>query len=640
MASLYSKSLPYSLGDMLTEKGESIWWRIEKLATELAVCLAEHLATLAPYKVLAGMLPPQKVALFFEVRVKLEIYPVLRDLFVMQWYIQNGLKVKRREIIWHNHQGLGPLLQAVWPDKEIPLVLGWSRSPAGMARECARRVRRDLHRMIGQLVHVFKTDSPSQIPTFDAPSISIHYVEGIDLSRRSELFWYPASHVNPARILLYFVSQEWSSRRRVPKAALRQIEEWGMKWVSLERGNVVERKNPPVWLPRALHPSLLSEFRESEEVVKSVCPIEKWVAKVSKLFLDDIEYWKSFYQTFNVKLHFEVNEYHYHTLAQNIALDFLDGIHVGKQRSEDLGWEQSQVGCHPNHVFFAWNPRGGIDLEKNRNRIASIIVSGHPNDATFQRNARASRALRARVVAKGARFVIALFDNAFCLDRIQFSNRMMQKFYTQFLEWVLLDEKVGLIVKSKRPAVLMELPEIHGLLSKAESTGRCLNLDDIVGRLPSDASQAADMSVGIGISSALIEAVIAGGRGVFYDPTGLRSLPFYEWGFEKFVFDDLDRLMLALKRYKFDPASQPGLGDHSLIIDQLDPFRDGRAGERVGTYIRWLLEAFDKECGREAAIQEANVKYAAKWGKDKVLCLGDRGAPIQAVSDLDVAHCP
>jgi hypothetical protein len=54
-------------------------------------------------------------------------------------------------------------------------------------------------------------------------------------------------------------------------------------------------------------------------------------------------------------------------------------------------------------------------------------------------------------------------------------------------------------------------------------------------------------------------------------------------------------------------------------MDQIDPFHDGQAGERVGTYLRWLLEAFDRGYGRDAAIREANARYAEKWGVDKVL---------------------
>ena len=57
------------------------------------------------------------------------------------------------------------------------------------------------------------------------------------------------------------------------------------------------------------------------------------------------------------------------------------------------------------------------------------------------------------------------------------------------------------------------------------------------------------------------------------------------------------------------------------MLEEIDPFRDGRAGERVGTYIRWLVEAFDEGLDRDTVIQKANEKYAAIWGDDKVIPL-------------------
>ena len=39
----------------------------------------------------------------------------------------------------------------------------------------------------------------------------------------------------------------------------------------------------------------------------------------------------------------------------------------------------------------------------------------------------------------------------------------------------------------------------------------------------------------------------------------------------------------------------------------------------MGTYMRWLLESFDKGKSRDEAIQYANKIYADTWGKDKVV---------------------
>jgi len=127
------------------------------------------------------------------------------------------------------------------------------------------------------------------------------------------------------------------------------------------------------------------------------------------------------------------------------------------------------------------------------------------------------------------------------------------------------------------------------------------------------------MSVGIGMSTAANEAVAAGGKAIRCDLPAMRSHPFYQWGYEKVVFDDLDRMMAALKRYKADSSSEPGLGDFSPFVDQVDPFRDGKAGERIGAYIRCLLEGFDAGLDRDQVIEQANAQYAEAWGAQYVI---------------------
>ncbi|HIE80480.1 MAG TPA: hypothetical protein EYQ03_07595, partial [Nitrospinaceae bacterium] len=68
----------------------------------------------------------------------------------------------------------------------------------------------------------------------------------------------------------------------------------------------------------------------------------------------------------------------------------------------------------------------------------------------------------------------------------------------------------------------------------------------------------------------------------------------YEWGENKVVFPDFDSMISALKLYKNDPSKYPDIGDWSGHLDDLDPFRDMKGGERIGKYIRTLQEAFDE----------------------------------------------
>ena len=83
--------------------------------------------------------------------------------------------------------------------------------------------------------------------------------------------------------------------------------------------------------------------------------------------------------------------------------------------------------------------------------------------------------------------------------------------------------------------------------------------------------------------------------------------------------DRIEDLIAALKRHKKNAKAEPKFGDWSPYLDELEPFRDGKSYERVGSYIGWLLESLDRGYSRDEAVGYANGLYAGTWGTDKVV---------------------
>jgi len=67
------------------------------------------------------------------------------------------------------------------------------------------------------------------------------------------------------------------------------------------------------------------------------------------------------------------------------------------------------------------------------------------------------------------------------------------------------------------------------------------------------------------------------------------------------------------------PGGVDGFGDWSSIIDELDPFRDGKAAYRIGDYLHWLIQGFDQGLDRGVIMKNAAEKYRKRWGDDKVI---------------------
>ncbi len=71
------------------------------------------------------------------------------------------------------------------------------------------------------------------------------------------------------------------------------------------------------------------------------------------------------------------------------------------------------------------------------------------------------------------------------------------------------------------------------------------------------------------------------------------------------------------------PTGIPGFGDWSKIIQELDPFRDGHAARRMGTYLHRLIQGFDQGLDRETVMADAAEMYIQEWGADKIIEIGE-----------------
>lgn len=612
--------LYYNLGEMRSADGGALRYEVEAMASRLAIGISRLIEDHPCYREVEEMTGSAKTLLYFQKVIKDEIYSAARQLCVLRWYRRNERVLPPgEEAVSLTPSPVNMLLAGIWPDHDFPVSLvrkGLNRRYASFIYNTLRlAIRRLARSAIDGLVAAWcRWRYAAAFPDFAAAGgkIAVQHAEGMDLGRRSDIVWFPGSGIDPGRVIIYFDWMDYMTGRPVGKEVLDAIRDRGMKWLCLKKG-ALEIKDAPVWYPPrgTVAEPLNMPLRRDDET-------GEWIAKTGRKLLKDVRYWSAFYRAFNIRLHLITGGGEPGYIARSIAFEQGNGgFLAGKQRSDFYWPSESTLGQYPLDVFFTWSSRTAKYLLPNVNMMKTAVVSGYSNDLIFGSKRDEADALRRALIASGARYVIALFDNAHGPD-IAHTTADMEKFYLVFLDWLFADASLGIVIKSKKPSVLNRLPQVLPVLAKAKATGRCICLEEEFGRLPVDAALAADMSVGIGISSALVEAVIAGCRGVHCDLTGMRSHEFYDWGYGRLIFDDLERLTDAMKMHKSDPANSD-LGDWTPFLDRLDPFRDGRAGERMGTYLRWCLEGFDSGLERDKVLRRASEKYGQQWGTDKVM---------------------
>ncbi len=169
------------------------------------------------------------------------------------------------------------------------------------------------------------------------------------------------------------------------------------------------------------------------------------------------------------------------------------------------------------------------------------------------------------------------------------------------------------------------LGKVSKLLDRALATGRCFIFEDggrhttsappILAGLASDVCIHGHLNAG----TAALECALEGLPTILIDREGAPYSKLYELPKDKVVFQDWPSAIDALMEHFNSSDGIPDFGDWSSIIDELDPFRDGMAANRMGNYLKLLIDGYDKGLERDEVMAKAAELYAEKWGSDKIV---------------------
>ncbi|MCM8790606.1 MAG: hypothetical protein NC938_02785 [Candidatus Omnitrophica bacterium] len=599
----------YSLADLKVD-GRSMGVNFEIDLTNLARKILTRLKTRERYKEIISRLPEEEVDIFFELKICEDLFFVARLLSIVRWHVSASCD-KTLQLVLCPSTPISKELTSLRENEYIRVRTYYSPAYALYALKNAVRdafnKRFFLRRLVGEGLDL--SDRSGRV--------AVHFVDGADTEKKSDIFWYRRSGIGAGRMLIYFDHYR-NAKVPISGAVIDEVERTGIPWVCLYesilhlQGRKVSRqKNPAFRLNYDEVPKLKTGGAKG---------VDRWIVDNFRTLSVQITMALRFYKLFNIKVVFDLSAPHLELVAERIALDMTGGIRIGAQRSALKGTEyQYALRYNANHLLFVWG--SVITTHRGTSRaLREFIISGYPFDAAFQDKPLSGSIFLedGRRVPKRA-FTIALFDNAYN-TKGPFSKNMMALFYKKFLAWLIEDDGLAIIMKEKKQSSFFDsLPDIDKVFSDALKTGRLVRLNNSAGYFPSQVARHADIAVGIGISSAVIEAVVTGSRGVLCDLPGHRSNPLYIWGYDKIVFDDIDRLIDFLKKMKKDPQREAGYLGWAPHIDEIEPFRDGRAGERIGGYIKSLLESLEKGQTQAEAMDRARDDYMRRWGSDKVL---------------------
>jgi hypothetical protein len=435
--------------------------------------------------------------------------------------------------------------------------------------------------------------------------------EGDDKIQKDDLFWWRNSSVASDRLLYMFEREDIQPT----KDRVKQVQNLGIESVALTSKFLGD--NPGLLIKNRKSSSFLVTFKNfcfalklarktfiADEFSSAVLALVNWQYFIGRK-LSDI------YKTLNLKgvFHFEEAGIDVVSLASVMN----DSMRIGTHWASHTGINQTSSRSH--QVYFLWGDHDTQLVLDTGSMSRTLLISGcflsdHSNKEARQHAETALKEMR----KEGARYTLTLFD----------SSTPCPEFYRFFLQWLVDDPCLGLLIKSKGKSWNEVCGHgLNGLVDRAKRSNRIHVLD--LRSSPADAALLSDFAIGVTAISALVVSALQGARVIFLDyeriDQGLQK-PYcilHSLGSNRCVFYEPEVMRQALMDYFENPTGNPSLGDATPILDQLDPFRDGKASQRIGEFVSWYLEELNDGLNADDAIRSATEKYANKWGADKVI---------------------
>lgn len=336
-------------------------------------------------------------------------------------------------------------------------------------------------------------------------------------------------------------------------------------------------------------------------------------------------YWSAFFKFYNVKIYLTWHKYSNDHIALYDAINDNGGIHVIWQ----IGFDgfKFKFSMMKADINFCHSHFSALIEKKINSKINYNVITGYPKDYTPPLLKKRARNLRKKLKQNGAKKIVFVIDeNSTNDNRWHTGHELQQENYKYILEKLLETSWLGVIFKPKNAKTLAKrLGPVAELLSKAKKTGRCFIYEYTTRHTTTASPALAALSSDICINShlaagtAAIECALTGIPTLLIDREGTPFSKLNELPKDKVIFKDWISTINAVIKHFNTPGGINGFGDWSSIIDDLDPFRDGKAANRIGTYLHWLMQGYNQGLDKHTVMLTAANKYKKRWGDDKVI---------------------
>jgi len=558
----------------------------------------------------------QYIEFYFKKLLFYSFLPIANQLVIDNWDKSNGMSSGMTNIDVKNFPNI-ELLNKAYPTSEnikyVGILKGRVRLRYKQFKSSIKSIKRQLEIFISNKVSLkARTQSNKAI---SSNNIGFYYHEGVDLNKRSDIFWFQGDKIRPANVIAIFNSDLNGDASKIEST----LNDHEFGWVNLKYW----RANSKI--------SSDSEKYSFSKIIDRSDPIQRWLLSEVSALIISIDYWVIFFNEFNIRVHRDQQEHGLDVIVKQIALEKVNAISFSAQRSYLDNLTGRFYSYYPNDIFFAWGPdycqklRKKI-LKKTNPSIDTILISGcFTLDKFMENESKRIAYIKENFINNGVKKTILFLDtnHALCniLDGQTITTKELEKLYIAIFTLLIEHQEIGLIIKPKKSKFFNAL-NIKSITKKALDTGRLHIETEPEGVKSSVYANISDMVVSIinhDIPASIIECVILDKPGILYNFGSLNIVEptFYSWANKKVTFNTIDEIVEALTNFCFN-EDYNFIGDWSNHILDYDSFLDLSAANRIEFYLSLLLDFSRKDIDKKEIIRMANNLYSAEFGTDKI----------------------
>jgi len=407
-----------------------------------------------------------------------------------------------------------------------------------------------------------------------------------------------------------FVSKSHSINQKV----LNEIKSEGMNLIVLNR-TLCRGLKVPIFLPSY-----------SSHAIKSKSDESSIINLYANQYFNEKKHWRALFKRIKAKVYITSHKWDAHPLAAAAAMSEVGGISGVFQTSYYELPVPYALTCAD--LYFSFSRKAPMIELKQGSRISYNICLGNLANSRNKFFKVEAKKLRGKLKNNGATKIISYFDqDSFEDKRWGTSHSVSRESYKYLLKKVIEEKWLGLIIKPKKPKkIRRNLGDVSVLLDQALETGRCHIIDNYDEFSPKNfenppalCAMASDISIQESMieGTAAVEAVLTGTQTLMMDRYGFKESQFYKLGVGKVIFNEWASLWKNLEEH-WRKAPISGFGDWSPIMDDIEPFRDEKASERLTKFLYWLSEGFKEGQNKKENLEHAVKLYSFEWGEDKV----------------------